>query len=482
MGYICGIDRDQIMLLPERVDDFIGSDNIVRVIDAFVNALNMNELGFKGVVPASTGRPRYIPSDLLKLYIYGYMNSIRSSRKLESETLRNVEVMWLINMLKPDFKTIADFRKDNKAAIKAVFKQFSLLCKGWDLYGKELVAVDGTKIRASNSKHNNFTANKLERHIKYIDEKINGYLNDIAENDKEDKENNADKKPTTEDIKKLIEELNQKKLKYEEFKEAIKSGEIDQISTVDADARLMAVNNNGLDVCYNAQSVVDSKHNLIVDCEVTNNAADHGQLSAMSERAKEIFEVDELKALADKGYFNSSDLLKCEAEHIETYVAKPSFSSRAPDENFNFDKFEYDKERDVYKCPGKCELFSGRLLEKKGTVYREYRNSKACKTCELKSKCSKSIKCRTILRNIDQDFLDIVIKRTEENKDLYRKRKTMVEHPFGTIKRSMGAYYLLTRGIESVRCEISLSFLAYNMKRVINILGIEEMMRRLAVV
>lgn len=477
MKYIEGIHRKSKISFPESIDDYITDDNPVRVIDAFVLSLNMNDLGFKNTTPPVHGRPGYNPADLLKLYIYGYMNKITSSRKLEIETSRNIELMWLLRRLQPDFKTIANFRKDNKEAIEKVFRQFISLCKEWDLFGMEVVAVDGSKVRACNAKKNNFSKKSLGRKIKYIDEKIQNYMTQIDENDDQETTNrNPDKK----EINERIQQLKERKGIYEKYQQELQDGDENEISTTDSDARLMAVNNNGIDVCYNVQTAVDSKHYLIVDYNVINNPTDHGQLSEMSIRAKEIFEVETLKALADKGYYNGDDLLKCEQENIETYVSKQIFSNSTGERDFYSDRFKYDKENNMYICPAGQVI---KCIRKKpideNTKELVYRNTKACSICEYKEKCTTSKRGRAITRDINQDLLDKVDERTNNNKALYKQRKMIVEHPFGTIKRWWGYSYFLTRGLKSVKTEASLTFLVYNMKRVINILGIREITSRL---
>jgi transposase len=477
MAYIQGEDRYQITLFPEAIDDYITSDNPVRVIEAFVNSLDMKELGFLRTEPNVVGRPAYDPRDLLKLYLYGYMNRIRSSRRLETEAGRNLELIWLLRKLKPDFKTIADFRKDNAKALKGVFKQFTLLCKDWDLYGKEVIAVDGSKFRASNSKRNNYNQKKIQRHLKYINEKINSYLKELDSNDQEEAGIHV---PNAEEIQKRIEELEGRRDKYISMQQQMEETGATEISTTDPDARLMAVNNNGIEVSYNVQTAVDQKHKLVVDSEVINNPADQGQLYNMTKQAKETLEVEEIKVLADKGYYATKDLIECEANGIETYVPRQKFTGNIENAEFQSDKFKYDEEQDVYICPAGQTLYPGKIREVREVKYQVYKNNRACNQCELKDKCSKSSKGRTIYRNIEQKRLDEIERRTKVNKQLYQQRQMIVEHPFGTIKRIWGFNYFLTRGLKSVQTENKLHFLAYNMRRVINILGVEEIVRRLA--
>ncbi|MCC5909745.1 MAG: IS1182 family transposase [Clostridiaceae bacterium] len=446
MRYIEGIHRKSKIALPEYVDDYVTEDNPVRIIDAFVETLDVGELGFKNATPKKRGRPGYNPKDLLKLYIYGYMNKVISSKKLEKQTQTNIEVMWLLRRLTPDDRSIYEFRKNNKHAINEVFKHFTSLLNQWDLFGKEVVAVDGSKFRACNSKKNNFSSKTLNRKIKYLEEKIQKYMTEIEENDI--KELNTHK-PTKEEIQAKIKELKERKKKYEGYKDEIEKSDIKEISTTDSESRLMAVNNNGIDICYNIQTVVDSKHKLVVDCDIINNPTDHCMLSKIAGNAKEIFDVKELKALADKGYYNATDLKECEQENI-------------------------------YLCPQGEKLYSRRQKPiDENTKEIVYQNFEACGKCDFKDKCTKDKRGRQVRRPIDQDFLDRVDQRTAKNKDLYKQRQMIVEHPFGTIKRGLGMTYFLTKGMQSAKAEISFAFLSYNMKRVINILGVKEIIKRL---
>lgn len=478
MGYIEGQDRNQIIMFPESIDEYISDDNSVRVIDAYVEQLDMEKLGFQRTTAPVMGRPPYSPKDLLKLYLYGYLNRVRSSRRLEHEAVRNIEVIWLLKKLKPDFKTIADFRKDNKKALKAVFRDFTKLCDEWNLFGKELVAIDGSKFRASNSKRNNYSAKKLERHIKYIDEKIENYMRELDEGDTTE---TCDRKPDASEIKEKLQQLRERKNKYEKYKEHLdKTGE-NEISTTDPDARLMCNNNNNVDVSYNIQTTVDSKHKIIVDFKVSQKPNDLGELDNMALRAKKLFKGKEFEALADKGYYKAEDLKKCVENGITPYVTKQIYSNGTGDRDFYGDRFKYDKDKNVYICPAGKELYYARDRKQKGKgiIGHEYRNYEACKNCEFKDRCTKSEKGRVICRHVDQDFLDTIDLQTELNMEKYKLRQMIVEHPYGTIKRSWGAYYFLTRRKISVTAEISLSLLVYNLKRVMNILGNDELIRRL---
>ena len=387
--------------------------------------------------------------------------------------------MWLLRKLQPDFKTIADFRKENRNNLIKVFKDFSHLCKELGLYGQELVAIDGTKIKANNSKRNNYNQKKIDRQIKYIDEKTSEYLMALEENDSQEEKST---KYSTKELKEKIELLKQRKETYDQLNKELKESGNKEISTVDPDSRLMENKKNGLEMGYNLQTVVDSKHKLIVDFDITQNAADQGNLNSMSQKAKAVFgldEKDELEVLADKGFYQADDLKRCEENNTITYVSKQSYSNSTNDRDFFSDKFKYDKEKDVYICPANQVL--NRVKHRKEEVKQvRYKNFGACKDCQYKDRCTTAKEGRTISRAKDQDFLDTVDSRTKENMDKYLLRQTIVEHPYGTIKKTMNAGYYLCRGMESVIGETSLILFAYNFKRVLNILGIEKLRGKIA--
>jgi len=478
MPYVKGVDRNQTTLFPESIEDYITSDNPVRVIDVYVEQLDMGALNFNFATAPTVGRPPYDPRIMLKLYLYGYLNQVRSSRRLEHEAKRNVELLWLLEKQAPDFKTIADFRKNNKQALKEIFKDFVRLCKEWDLFGKETLAIDGSKFKASNSKKNNFSKKKIERHKKYIDEKIDRYLEELDENDELEKE---DRKPSAEELQKRIEELINRKTRFEDLEKELETSGQSEISTVDPDARLMNNNNNNVDVAYNVQTSVDAKHKLLCDFEVTTEPNDLGQLSPMALRAKEILEADKLDVLADKGYYDVECLKTCVGNKIRPYVSKQIRANRTGDKDFYADQFSYDKQKDLYICPTGNELKRARTrtTKKDGLVGYDYRNFKACQVCKEKARCSSSEKGRSIYRSKDQDFLDQIDLKSKEDYAIYKKRQMIVEHPFGTIKRWWDGGYFLTRGLGNVSTETALMYTAYNLKRVISILGVEEMVRRL---
>lgn len=477
MAYIEGQDRNQTVLFPESIDDYISDDSMARVIEEYVEQLDLLKLKFTRAACPKMGRPPYDPKDLLKLYIYGYLNRIRSSRRLEHEAARNIEVIWLLKKLKPDFKTIADFRKDNKKALRAVFREFTRLCNEWDLFGKELIAIDGSKFRACNAKKHNYNDKKLKRKLRYIDEKIDKYMQELDETDQAEA---SERKPDAEEIKERIKKLRERKHKYEACQKELEDTGVNEISTTDPDARLMSNNNNTVDVSYNVQTTVDSEHKLVLDFKVTQNSTDLGELDNMALRAKKILGVDELEALADKGYYIADDLIKCVKHGITPYVTKQVRSNATGDRDFYSDRFTYNKDKDVYICPAGNELTRHKARKENGRITGfNYHNYKACSNCSLKDRCTKSTKGRIILRHKDQDFLDTIDVQTKLNMDKYKQRQTIVEHPFGTIKRAWGAYHFLTKRKVSVTAEMSLTFLAYNMKRAINILGAKEIIRRL---
>jgi len=470
MKYIKGTDREQVILFPEVIDDYIAEENPVRFIDAFVEGLNLKELGFKHAELNSTGRPPYNPSDLLKLYIYGYLNRVRSSRLLEKECKKNVEVMWLLKRLTPDFKTIADFRKDNRDAIKKVFKEFIILCKKLDLFGGELVSIDGSKFKAVNSKKRNFNEALLKKKLKDIEEKIETYIKELENND------TSEANVSSQDAKGLKEKIEALKSRKEEYKETLRklkeSGE-SQISLTDPDSRKM-LNNQAMEICYNVQVTVDEKNKLILDYEVTNENDDSSHLSEMSERAIQILEVDKLEVLADANYYEAEEIKKCVDNGITPYIPERNNEVRKDkDPSFYRSKFGYDKENDVYICPAGNELrFFGTYSAR---MERRYR-SKKCGSCQLRSKCTSSKRGRILTRWEHEDILDDMRRRIKENKDKVKKRKELAEHPFGTIKRAFNQGYMLMKRLSKVGTEASLTMLVYDITRVINIVGVKKLM------
>jgi transposase len=476
MHHIDGIDRDQITMFPEALDDYIRPDNPVRFIDAFVGSLDLSSLGFQRVFTADTGRPPYHPGDLLRLYIYGYLNRVRSSRRLEKETNRNVELMWLLRRLIPDFKTIADFRRDNHKAIQKVCRSFTLFCRDNDLFGGELIAIDGSKFKAVNSRRRNFSKRKLNSFIKKIDQQIEDYLNDLDEND--DLEAQVHK-PSAEEIQEKIKSLKERKGKLGKLLDELEASDETQVSFTDPDSRSMPLGqNHGTQVGYNVQVSVDDKHKLIIDHDVTNEVNDFNQLERMATRAKEILQVDELEVLADKGYYDGGQIKACLQKGITPTIPKANTSANRKKGLFTKQDFRYDRENDCYWCPaGEIMTFRFQTTEKDRQI--KYYATSSCRACKIKHKCTRSKDGRRITRWVDENLLDEMQRRIEDNPDLLTRRKAIVEHPFGTIKWSMGHGYFLMKGIPKTSAEMSLSFLAYNIKRVINILGVPKMIEAL---
>lgn len=475
MSFIKGTPRCDVLLFPEAIDDYVTDDNPVRFIEAFVDSLDLNLLGFSRAAPAHTGRPAYSPADLLKLYIYGYINRTRSSRLLERESHRNLELIWLMRKLTPDFKTIADFRKDNTEALKKVCREFTLLCKRLELFGRELVAIDGSKFKAQNNKKRNFTVEKLGKTIKGMDEKIISYLSQLDEADRQESEV---KTPDAEQLQEKIEQLRNRKLNYELIeKRLVESGE-SQISLTDRDSRAMKVS-QGADVCYNVQTVVDGLHKLIVEHEVTNEPTDQAQLSKMALRAKQTLEVDELEVVADKGYYDGAEVKKCQEAGITVYVAKQQTSANEKRGLFTKEDFTYNSARDCYECPAGKELGYRYDTVELGRHIRYY-STKECRKCQIRDKCTRNKRGRRITRWVDEAILEEMSRRVRANPEKMKKRKELAEHPFGTMKRAMNSGYFLMRGIKKVGAEMSLTVLGYNIKRVMNILGVRKMIEAVA--
>jgi transposase len=475
MGYISGESRNQIYLLPESVDDYIGEDNPVRFLDAFVDKLELGELGFQHAVPAEVGQPAYDPGDLLRLYLYGYLNRIRSSRRLEKEAARNLEVMWLIRKLRPDFKTIADFRKDNSGAIKRVCREFTLLCQQLDLFGGELVAIDGSKFQAVNSKGRNFSARKLKQVIEEIDAKIEAYLKQLDQRDVEEARVAV---PRAAEMKEQLERWRERKQVYENCQQQLQQSGEKQISLTDPDSRKMSMG-HGSQIGYNVQVAVDAKHKLIVEHEVTTAVTDQGQLTLMAERAKRTLGVDRLEVLADMGYYDGAEVKKCEQQGIMAYIPKPLTSANTKLGLFGKERFHYDTDKDVYVCPAGEELRYRFGTKEKGRAIRYYSTS-ACGRCALKAQCTRNKRNRRITRWEYEDVLERMKQRVDQHPELMRQRKMIVEHPFGTIKRWMEQSFFLMRGRNKVSAEMSLTVLAYNLRRVITLIGVPPLIQAVA--
>ena len=475
MGYIVGQDRTQSTLFPQALEEYISAENPVRFIDAFVGELDLAALGFTRAVARETGRPGYDPGDLLRLYIYGYLTRVRSSRLLERETQRNVEVMWLLGKLTPDFKTIADFRKDNLQALKAVCREFTLLCKKLELFGGELIGIDGSKFRAVNNRKRNFNPQKLERAIREIDSKIEGYLKEL---DQADKEEPQIKPLTAEGLKAKINQLQDRRQKYQGLAQELQQRGETQISLTDPDSRSMPVGQT-TEVCYNVQTVVDAKHKLIVAHEVTNAVTDQGHLAEMALRAKATLGVEQLEVVADMGYFDGEEVKKCLEAGITPYIAKPTTSANKKRGLYTKEEFTYDQAKDVYRCPQGAELTYRFDTVELGRHIKYYATS-SCRGCPAKSQCTTNKGGRRITRWIEEDLLEEMAQRVKDNPQMMKRRQQLCEHPFGTMKRAMNSGYFVMRRLQKVRAEMSLTVLAYNMKRVLNLLGVPQIVAALA--
>ncbi|HEY8159106.1 MAG TPA: IS1182 family transposase [Methylobacter sp.] len=463
--FIEGECRTQTTLLPESIDDYIADTNPVRIVDVFVDELDLGKLGFEGVEPAITGRPAYHPSVLLKLYIYGYLNRIQSSRRLEKETQRNVELMWLTGRLMPDFKTIARFRKDNGKAIRSVCRQFIVLCQQLGLFSEALVAIDGSKFKAVNNRDRNFTSAKLQRRMEDIESSIQRYLTAL---DTADRQEPTVAKAKSERLHDKIAALKEQMKALKDIEVQLNKTEDKQISLTDPDARSMKTRGTGI-VGYNVQTAVDTQHHLIVAHEVTNVGIDRDQLTSMAKQARTAMAVQDLTVIADRGYFKSEEILACHEAGITALVPKCKTSGAKAAGRFDKADFIYDAENNAYRCPaGQTLTWRSSRIEHGLNLHRYW--SSCCQQCDIKAQCTPSTE-RRVTRWEHEDVLEAMQTRLDHAPDSMRLRRQTVEHPFGTLKAWMGATHFLTKELKNVSTEMSLHVLAYNMKRVMNILG-----------
>ena len=465
--FISGENRDQSTLFPESLEDYIREENTVRVIDAFINELNLAELSFKGLDLKSTGRSRYHPSTLLKLYLYGYLNRIQSSRRLETECQRNIELMWLLGKLAPDFKTIADFRKNNGQGIKNVCKTFIEVCRRLNMFEGTVIAIDGSKFKASNNKSNNYTPSKVKFHIDRVEKHIARYLEQLEEADKE-QTSSIKIQATKERLADFRTQLNE----LQAIKEQVEARPDKQISTTDLDSRLMKTQGFTRVVSYNVQSAIDTKHHLIVAYKVTN-VPDRGQLPPMTKLAQAALQKKNIRVLADKGDFSQPDLKSAIELGAEPIMPKTDTTSSEKKGIFNRSLFKYDPEKDIYICPAGSELQNRMQVFEQGKYLDVYFNHIACRDCTVRSKFTKSKRePRRIRRWVNEELTEQMLKKLEDEPELMLHRKQTVKHPFGTIKLWMGSTYLLTRRFKNVSTEISLHVLAYNFRRMLTIMGV----------
>jgi transposase len=471
--FMVGADRGQSTLLPECLDDWIDESNPVRAVDAFVDALDLATLGFEGVAPEVTGRPSYHPSALLKLYIYGYLNRVQSSRRLEREAGRNLEVIWLLGRLVPDDKTIADFRKDNGSAIRKVCAQFVVLCRDIGLLTKASVAIDGSKFKAVNNRDRNFTRAKVERRRAQFEESVARYLSQLDTADLQEPSEALAAK--TAHLKEKLARLESEMQRLAAMEKQMLASPDQQISLTDPDSRSMATSGRGSGVVgYNVQVAVDTESHLIITHEVTNVGSDRSQLANVANEAKAVLQTDKLDAVADRGYFNSPEILACEQAGITVTLPKPMTSGAKSDGRFGKQDFVYLPTEDVYRCPAGEKLTYRYTNEESGRTLRHYWTT-ACPQCPLKSQCTNGPE-RRIKRWEHEHVLEAVQRRLDENPQAMRQRRETVEHPFGTLKMRMGATHFLMKRLPNVATEMALHVLAYNLTRVMNIVGVKPLL------
>jgi transposase len=460
-GFIEGENRQQSTLFPERVDDYVAEDSPVRVVDFFIDGLDISGLGFKAE-PADTGRPGYHPRTMLKIYVYGYLNQVHSSRRLEREAQRNVELMWLTGRLAPDFKTIADFRRDNGEAIRLVCREFVMLCRKLNLLTHTLIAIDGSKFKAVNNRDKNFTRAKMKRRLAEVESSIERYLGEL---------DRADESAPPEDARSMDEKiaaLKEEMDRLKKFEVRMLEAPDKQLSLTDPDARSMKSRGTGI-VGYNVQTAVDTRHHLIVAHEVTNTGSDRRQLAKMASKAKAELELDTLQVFADRGYYNSEEIRACEQNGIAVHVPKPLTSNNKAKGLFDRRDFIYNAEVDEYECPAGQRLTRRTRSNPKGLVIYRYWSSQ-CQSCQMKSRCTTGTE-RRVSRWEHEDVLERAQAHLDRRPDAMNVRRATVEHPFGTIKSWMGSTHFLTKTLDRVSTEMSLHVLAYNLKRAMRLLG-----------
>ena len=467
--FVEGLDRSQLILLPHSLEDYVDEENPVRVIEVFIDELDLAALGFSGMTPAATGRPAYHPSTLLKIYLYGYLNRVQSSRRLEREAQRNIELMWLTGRLAPDFKTIADFRKDNGKAIRAVCGQFVELCRRLKLFTRAVFAIDGSKFKAVNNRDKNYTVAKVTGRMEQVDTSIARYLRALDQADREESDI-AEAKAVR--LKEKIAGLRRQMLALKVMEQTVQDAPDQQVSLTDPDARSMATSGKGTaTVGYNVQIAVDAEHHLIVAHEVTNQGYDRSQLAPMAFKAQQATGCEQVTALADRGYFNGDQVLSCEGTGVAPIVPKTLTSGNIKRGLFTGQDFIYDAEKDHYTCPAGQHLTRGRIRSDRSGDIDQYRHLSACLTCPLKPRCTAE-KAKRVKRWKHEGVLDAMQDRLDRMPEAMGLRRQTVEHPFGTLKAWMGATHFLTRTLNKVRTEMSLHVLAYNIKRMITIFGV----------
>jgi len=470
--FVEGEDRRQPALLPSCLEDYVAEDNPARIIDVFVDELDLGGLGFV-VAPAATGRPPYHPATLLKLYIYGYLNRVQSSRRLEREALRNVELMWLTGKLAPDHKTIANFRKDNGPAIQAAGAHFIVLCRQIGLFTQAVAAVDGSKFKAVNTRDKNFTPVKLKKRIEQVADHIAGYLRDL---DTADRQEGEAVEARSAKLKDKIETLRAQMQMLQAMEGQVAASHDGQVSLTDPDARAMATTGRGSGIVgYNVQSAVDAEHHLIVAHDVVMAPTDRNQLTSISAKAKDAMGVERLDVLADRGYFAGEEILACEAMGVTPYVPKPHSGNARMEGRFGKQDFTYVADQNAYRCPAGSLLPHHMTNVEHGMTMHRYWDLASCRACALKPQCTTSPN-RRIVRWEHEEIIEAMQRRMDLAPYAMRARRRIVEHPFGTIKSWMGNPHLLMKRLTNVKTEIGLHVLAYNMKRAMQILGTGPLM------
>ncbi len=475
--FIEGEDRGQTTLLPASLEDYVGEDNPVRVIDAFIDELDLCALGFSGVVPEATGRPGYHPATLLKIYLYGYLNRVQSSRRLERESQRNIELMWLVGRLMPDFKTIADFRRDNGPAIQAACAQFIVLCRELNLFTRAVVAIDGSKFKGVNNRDKNFTVHKVKKRIEQVEASIARYLVALERADREDDDVAPAK---TERIADKIEGLRRQMRSLKQMERQVHASSDKQVSLTDPDARSMATSGKGTGtVGYNVQAAVDAEHHLIVAHEVSSAGSDRAQLTSMGRKARKATGHEKVTVLADKGYYNRDEVLACKGSGIVPLIPKTHVFDNTNRGRFTTADFVYDAKLDHYTCPAGKHLTKAKVRSDRRQATDIYRNLTACQTCPLKPRCTPE-KLKRVKRMAGEEILEEMQARLEDMPDAMAIRRETVEHPFATLKAWMGVTPFLMKRLKNVKTEMALSVLAYNLKRMINIFGTRQLINAIS--
>ena len=472
--FIEGENRFQSTLFPESLEDYIAKDNSIRIVDAFIDTLNLKQLGFEGAEPSATGRPAYQPATMLKIYVYGYLNRIQSSRRLERESHRNVELIWLTGRLMPDFKTIADFRRDNRQAIRRVCMEFVGVCRELKLFSATLVAIDGSKFKAVNSRDKNFTKKSVKRRLQRTQANIDRYL---AKLDAVDKEEPEIREVTAQELQQKIASMQAKMEQLQGVEAEVEAHPDKQVSLTDPDARSMMKAGGGSSVGYNVQTAVDSKHHLIAAHEVTNAPTDRSQLASMADQAKSALGAEDLTVIADPGYYKGEEIVTCYDAGITALVPTVDTSGKRAKGQYTRADFSYDAKADEYVCPANARMTYRFTTEDKGKQMRAYMTNR-CGSCALKAKCT-SGKERRIKRWEQEHRLEAAEAMLKKNPDAMRQRKRLVEHPYGTIKHWMGSTHFLMKRLPNVQAEMSLHVLAYNLRRAINVLGVPKIMEQL---